>query len=268
MTRGLQKKALQSTKLSNGKYLRSELQKARYKEKRLAGKVEKLKAKYNKKIEHLQEEISIAQQKECSIVPHNSPNSNYNKFDLVISMLINQKITNQSIMGFRNLQPKQTVDNKSVAIIPSRTTITNTTTAIALGTEISTKYSDMNDCFVIDTTELINQIITASNWDKVGVRDPNSDEYRNMIPLSIGGTSDAGRLTKLKGMIIQGIKILTPSIFPTRNTEVMVSQEENHTNAEWQQVQSANNILLCGFCQGEDNKITNKRFDLYSFDIM
>ena len=50
MTRGLQKKALQSTKLSNGKYLRSELQKARYKEKRLAGKVEKLKAKYNKKI--------------------------------------------------------------------------------------------------------------------------------------------------------------------------------------------------------------------------
>ena len=41
-----------------------------------------------------------------------------------------------------------------------------------------------------------------------------------MLTLSIGCTLDVGRLTKLKKtMTIQGIKILTPSLFPSRNAE-------------------------------------------------
>lgn len=100
MTRGLQKKPLKSIKLDNGKYVRSEQQKIKDRTKRIARKMAQMKVQHRREIERLEAQIAVMKKKSRPIGSHNHPTSFYDK------------ITNESIVGFRELQPEQLVKYK------------------------------------------------------------------------------------------------------------------------------------------------------------
>jgi hypothetical protein len=182
--------------------------------------------------------------------------------------------------------------------IPARSTVQKVHKQLTLAGEKSTlpTFAEEGDLVLFNTRRVIEEILEVSGWPGCTPAEDGSysqEEINNLKPLQLDATADGARLTATQGIIVQGLKVVSPEIVvklaghakssgrtarvadakslfaavadvpssESASTQTSSAPQAGysvtgHSPAPLDAVQSANCVLLTGFLSGsEDEKV-------------